>query len=428
MPPRVAFFTDSFHEINGVAHTSRNFAAFAQRRGLPFLSIRAGSAPASSAKDFHTLELPRSRAAIALEKDLFFDPLFPRHLNAIDRALRAFRPDLLHITGPSELGILGAWFAWRHHLPLAASWHTNVHEYAGRRMHWLTRHLSKTHATTIEQSVERLSLDATTRFYRLARVLFAPNPELCTLLERLCHRSCHLMQRGVDTALFTPARRTRTRAQTTLNLGGTPIYPDENTILLGFVGRLSIEKNVALLPQIQASLRAVGITNTRFLIVGHGHLESHLREQLPDAIFAGVLRGKALAEAYANMDLLVFPSHTDTFGNVVLEALASAVPAVVTPDGGPRHIVRPETGFVVDDEHFAHAIATLLEDPAPPPDHARRRPPLRPHLQLGRRLRQALHRLRLHPSKQRRLRHPTTHPPVLLSFRGAAEEPPHFAF
>ena len=360
-PPRVAFFTDSFHEVNGVAHTSRNFAAFAERRGLPFLSVRAGAAsPTSSALDFHTLELPRSRAAISIEKDLHFDPLFIRHIHTIDRALRAFRPEVLHITGPSELGLFGAWFAWRHRIPLAASWHTNVHEYAGRRMHWLTRHLAPNHATKIEKSVERLSLEATTRFYRLARVLFAPNPELCALLERLCHRPCHLMQRGVDTDLFTPSRRSRNRLQTTLNLDGTPLYPDENTVLLGFVGRLSIEKNVALLPRIQASLRSAGV-QTRFLIVGHGHLETQLRQQLPDAIFAGVLRGEALAEAYANMDLLVFPSHTDTFGNVVLEALASAVPAVVTPSGGPRHIVRPDTGYVVQDEQFAPTIADLLQ-------------------------------------------------------------------
>ncbi len=363
-PPRVAFFTDSFHEVNGVAHTSRNFAAFAQRRGLPFLSIRAGSAPPTSDNHFHTLELPRSRAAISLEKDLHFDPLFARHTRTIDNALRRFRPDILHITGPSELGIAGAWFAWRHRIPLAASWHTNVHEYAARRMHWLTRHLSAHRAIEVEKSVERLSLLAVTRFYRLARVLFAPNPELCTLLERLCHRPCHLMQRGVDTELFTPARRLRNRPQTPLSLGQTPLYPDEKTLLLGFVGRLSIEKNVALLPRIQASLRASGITSTRFLIVGHGHLETQLRQQVPDALFAGVLRGEALAEAYANMDLLVFPSHTDTFGNVVLEALASGVPALVTPDGGPRHIVRPETGYIVEDEAFAPTIARLLTDPA----------------------------------------------------------------
>jgi glycosyltransferase involved in cell wall biosynthesis len=90
-----------------------------------------------------------------------------------------------------------------------------------------------------------------------------------------------------------------------------------------------------------------------------------LRRELRHADFTGVLRGEALATAYANMDALVFPSHTDTFGNVVLEALASGVPAVVTPDGGPKFIVRDgETGFVAPDEGFAAAVATLVRDRA----------------------------------------------------------------
>jgi phosphatidylinositol alpha 1,6-mannosyltransferase len=78
-----------------------------------------------------------------------------------------------------------------------------------------------------------------------------------------------------------------------------------------------------------------------------------------------VLRRVALAEAYANMDVLVFPSHTDTFGNVVLEALASGVPAVVTGGGGPKYIVRDqETGFVTEDDHFSGAIAEMVRDRA----------------------------------------------------------------
>jgi glycosyltransferase involved in cell wall biosynthesis len=81
-----------------------------------------------------------------------------------------------------------------------------------------------------------------------------------------------------------------------------------------------------------------------------------------------VLHGEALAEAYASMDLFVFPSHTDTFGNVVLEALASGVPAIVTPDGGPRYIVRDTEGVdasgrIVPDEAFAGAIAGLMNAP-----------------------------------------------------------------
>ena len=89
-----------------------------------------------------------------------------------------------------------------------------------------------------------------------------------------------------------------------------------------------------------------------------------LREHLPRAEFAGVLKGEALAEAYANMDLFVFPSHTDTFGNVVLEALASGVPAIVTPDGGPCTIIRDGVnGRIAKDAEFSDAIAGLIVEP-----------------------------------------------------------------
>jgi glycosyltransferase involved in cell wall biosynthesis len=159
------------------------------------------------------------------------------------------------------------------------------------------------------------------------------------------------MPRGVDAELFHPAKRTREAA--------------DCERIFGFVGRLSIEKNVGLLAKIQEELDRRGVTNFRFLIVGHGGDEAWLRERLPQAEFTGVLRGEALSTAYANMDLFVFPSHTDTFGNVVLEALASGVPAIVTPDGGPCTIVRDgETGRIVRDEEFAEAIAGLLGDPA----------------------------------------------------------------
>jgi glycosyltransferase involved in cell wall biosynthesis len=350
MRPRVAYFPDSFHEINGVAHTSRNFVAYAQRHDLPFLCVRAGMR--ETAVEHHgnlvTVELPRSPAAVGVEKDLAFDPLFWRHAEIIEDELHRFRPDILHMTGPSELGIFAAYFAWKLKLPLAASWHTNVHEYAARRLAWLTRLMPVELGLATEHGVEASSLEAMTHFYALARVLFAPNPDLCNMLARATNRPCHLMQRGADTTLFSPAHRART----------------DDAIVLGYVGRLSIEKNVALLPLIHRELLAAGI-RARFLIIGHGSEEEALRRDLPEAEFAGVLRGAALSQAYANMDLLVFPSHTDTFGNVVLEALASGVPAIVTPDGGPRFIVRDgETGIITGDSGFAAAIAGVLRDPA----------------------------------------------------------------
>ncbi|MEO6817527.1 MAG: glycosyltransferase, partial [Edaphobacter sp.] len=137
----------------------------------------------------------------------------------------------------------------------------------------------------------------------------------------------------------------------------------DGSFVMGYVGRLSIEKNVALLIQVEHELAAMGLDQVRFVIVGHGSEEPSLRAALTRANFAGVLRGAELAQAYADMDVLVFPSHTDTFGNVVLEALASGVPAVVTCDGGPKFIVREgETGFIAADEAFPAAIARLVQD------------------------------------------------------------------
>jgi phosphatidylinositol alpha 1,6-mannosyltransferase len=355
---RVAYFPDSFHEINGVAHTSRHFEAFARRRGLPFLCVRAGRRRPRLATEGNvtTLELPRGPVSFGLDKDLRFDVAWLRHLSVIAHALRRFRPDVVHITGPSDIGIFGAILANHYHLPLAASWHTNVHEYAAKRSTRLLNRLPERHSPAAALHIENLSLDASARFYSLARVLFAPNLDLCRLLEAKTGRPCHLMQRGVDTILFTPEKRDRPP------LAG-PVQTRD--FVLGFVGRLSIEKNVALLAQIQQELEARGIRNFRFLVIGQGAEEQWLRERLPRAEFPGVLRGEALSRAYANMDIFIFPSHTDTFGNVVLEALASGVPAVVTPDGGPRYIIRDgATGFVAEDNEFSAAIARILASPA----------------------------------------------------------------
>ena len=164
--PRVAYFPDSYHEINGVAHTSRNFVAYAERHGLPFLCVRAGMRAQAFEQvgKLRTLELKRSRGSVRMEKDLEFDTIFWRHEQAIRDTLERFRPDVIHITGPSELGMFGAYFAWEMGVPLVASWHTNVHEYAARRMGWLTGRLSVNQGAAIEQGVEDGALWTASQF------------------------------------------------------------------------------------------------------------------------------------------------------------------------------------------------------------------------------------------------------------------------
>jgi glycosyltransferase involved in cell wall biosynthesis len=332
--PRIAFFTDSFHEVNGVALTSREFAGFAQRHGYPFFSVHAGPETRHWREGtFETFELCNSKVVLGLEHDLAFDLLFLRHYQRMHQKLAEFRPDVVHVTGPSHAGLLGALLAHRMRVPITASWHTNLHEFASRRlikkMQWLP---PKPHQQ-IAKLTEKTTLDITLWFYKVARILFAPNPELVDMLHTRIKRPAYLMQRGIDTNLFSPLRRTR----------------GDGEFTIGFVGRLSPEKNVRLLADLERALHAAGVQDCRFVIVGDGSEREWLIKNMKRAVVPGILRGASLAEAYANFDVFVFPSVTDTFGNVVLESMASGVPPIVTASGGPRYLVQPGVnGYVTD--------------------------------------------------------------------------------
>ena len=349
--PRVAFFTDSFHEVNGVAHTSRHFDAFVRRRRLPFLNVHAGPKTGFSTDGpVATLELQRGPVGFALEQDMSFDLLLLRYRNLVAKALKQFGAELIHITGPSDVGILGAWMAWELGLPMVASWHTNLHEFGARRLEKVLGVLPpRLRHSAAQFTGQEIILRACVQFYRLARVILAPNLELVDMLHKQTARPSFLMRRGVDAALFSPDKRDRS----------------DDTLTIGFVGRLSPEKSVRVLGDVEQALIAAGFEKFRILIVGDGHERAWLESNLRHAEFTGVLRGEALAAAYANMDILAFPSHTDTFGNVVLESLASGVPVVVTSSGGPKYLVtHGVTGFVAETQpEFLQAVTTLARDP-----------------------------------------------------------------
>jgi glycosyltransferase involved in cell wall biosynthesis len=348
-PLRVAFFTDCFHEINGVAHTSRQLHDYARREELPFFSLHAGPETRVFQQGSVTVcELKRSRWAWTVDADLSFDPLFQRHWQRVREALEAFQPDLIHTTSLGDCSILGAALAHELRLPLVISWHTNLHEFGACRLLHALRFVAPEYQKRIKGFLEPELLRSILHFYRIGKVLLAPNPELISLLERRTGRRTYLMQRGVDTDLFSPARRNR----------------NSSTFVLGYVGRLSVEKNVRFLVEIERALLAAGETNFRFVVVGQGDERDWLRDNLKHAEFPGVLRGEALADAYANFDLFVFPSHTDTFGNVVLESLASGVPVLTTGSGGPRFLVQHGvTGFVArQPEDFARRACLLIND------------------------------------------------------------------
>jgi phosphatidylinositol alpha 1,6-mannosyltransferase len=344
--PRIALFADTFYEVNGAARTCREWDAFARRRGLNFLCVRWGQRTATCEDGAAwSLELKRSLLSFPVDPDLRFDLRFYRFLQMVEAEVRRFRPDFIHLTSPGDLGILGAIIAARTGTPIAASWHTNLHEFAARRVVRACSWLPGSTRSRVAEFVERFVMDRVSWFFGRAQVVFAPNPELATILGARTGRTVIQMGRGIDTGLFHPTRRSRTDAD----------------LVLGFVGRLMPEKNLRLLPRVATALRDAGIHRFRFQISGAGSERAWLERNLPNAVFTGVLTGEALARAYADMDLFLFPSRTDTFGNVVQEALASGVPAIVMNAGGPRFIVRHGvTGVVAaSDEEFCCSAATL---------------------------------------------------------------------
>ena len=345
--PRVAFFADSFHEVNGVALTSRQFDAYARRRQKPFLSVHVGPHRLLRTDgSVVTCELERGPAAFPIEHDMSFDPLFFRHKKRAISILSDFEPDLIHITGPSDIGMLGAFLAHELEIPLVASWHTNLHEFGAKRLAKLMSFLPDSPREGMADLAERSILNTCAWFYGRAQVLMAPNQELVDLLSGLTGKPTFLMQRGADTVLFDPKKRSQLNSEFTL----------------GYVGRVTPEKGVRFLVEVERALLDSGQSNFRFLIVGDGSEREWLEANLTHAHFTGVLKGEALAQAYADMDLFLFPSQTDTFGNVVLEAFASGVPVVVTNSGGPKFLVEQGvTGFAAeDDAAFLDAVKTLI--------------------------------------------------------------------
>lgn len=349
-PIRVAFFPDSFLEVNGVAMTSNKLVGYAKENGYPFLCIHAGEKTESYADgSVKYLSLKRSPIAFPMDEGLKYDPLFQRHVNLVLRELMDFKPDVFHITGLNDVSIIGSYLAWKLKIPMVASWHTNLHEYAARRLTKIFKFLPKNFLDSMTGFAERKIMDGAVLYYKMPKILLAPNQELIDILHNGTKREARLMIRGVDTVAYTPEKRT----------------VSDNIFRFGFVGRLRAEKNVRILVELEKALLAKGKTDFSFLIVGEGNEREYLEKNMTKAEFTGFLEGEELYETYANMDVFVFPSETDAFGNVLQEANAAGMPCLVTDQGGPKFIVRHgETGFVCKNfDEFVNYSLELMDNP-----------------------------------------------------------------
>jgi glycosyltransferase involved in cell wall biosynthesis len=337
-PLRVALVSDTYlPEINGVTTVLRTMRDGLRARGHHVLLL----AP--------RYDRPGPDDTDVIRRPSMPFPFYPavrlslsigRYL---DRAFARFRPEVVHVATEGPLGFAARRWALARGVPLVTSFHTDFPRYA-------ERYLGARAAGPIRRYCAW--------FHAPARVTQTPSEETARELRALGLERVMVWGRGVDPLHFTPSRRSESRRATD-GMGGRPVVLH--------VGRLAREKDTDVL--VAAFTRAherLGDT-VRFEVSGDGPEGATVRERLPFARHRGFLDRERLADLYADCDVFVFPSPTETCGLVALEAMASGIPVIAANAGGVLENVRPdENGLLVpagDAGAFADAIATLIGDP-----------------------------------------------------------------
>jgi len=335
---RVTYFTESLYPlVDGVSRTLARLFATLEREGVDF-QVFSPFVPGPEVawrdrvvpvRHFRFPPYPDYRVSLP-----FTGPLRGR--------VEAFRPDLIHVVSPTPLAYRAQGLAVDLGVPVVASFHTHFVSYF--RYYGVGR-------------LEGFGWSLLRAFYRRCDRIYAPSPSIVRELESRGLRGVELWSRGIDLAGFSPAHRD----PATIALAGGGV----GTPILLLVSRLVKEKDLADLVVVDQVLRRRGV-RFRLVLVGDGPMAPRLRRELPDAFFAGHRSGEDLARWYASSDVFVFPSTTETLGNVVLEALASGLPAVVVDRGGPQDLIEQGVnGFVApgnDPERLADFLQPLLED------------------------------------------------------------------
>ncbi|MCB1174038.1 MAG: glycosyltransferase family 1 protein [Leptospiraceae bacterium] len=254
-------------------------------------------------------------------------PLYPEiklvsPLDNFEKELLEFKPDLVHVLNPISLGMAGIWHARQLEIPLVASFHTDVAGFAERWGFGFISEMIWTYSRMLHNQ---------------ALVNWAPSHATATILRERGFERVSVWSRGVDAKHYHPLRRDMDMRRRLS--AGNPDAP-----LLLYTGRLSQEKRVNWIKRVLKSRPDV-----RLAIVGDGPYRTELEKLYKGtaAVFTGALRGLELAQAYASADIFVFPAANETFGNVVLEAMASGLPVITANAGGPLDFVQhKENGLV----------------------------------------------------------------------------------
>lgn len=274
-------------------------------------------------------------------------PFYPEYQFALPGprllpSLARFRPDLIHLTVPDAVGMSLAAYARLKRIPLLISYHTDFVSYLDEKNLW---YLSRPWRPILRW------------FYNSAGSLLVPSRESGAKLAAMGIQVASVWSRGLPAGRFHPAFHSELLRG---SWGG-----DGRKIIL-FSGRFAWFKGLKVVVEVYDMFHKEKAAAPLFVLLGRGPLEEELRRCMPAAVFPGYLSGTELSAAYASADLLLFPSTTETFGNVIQEAIASGLPAIVSDEGGCQEIVRRTGGGLVvrarDSSSFYLACRRLLDD------------------------------------------------------------------
>ncbi|TKD68013.1 glycosyltransferase family 4 protein [Pseudalkalibacillus hwajinpoensis] len=335
---KIALFTDTyFPQVNGVSRTLGRLTSYMDRQLIDYMLF---------APDCQTEEDLFSNIHRFASKKFFLYPecriALPK-LNMIRKQLREFNPDLLHIATPFNIGLSGLHYGKKHSIPMVASYHTNFDDY-----------LKHYRLELLSPFVWKYLM----WFHQPFSSIFVPSSETRDRLSRQGFRNLNLWQRGVDCDLYSPRRKNESIRER---------YQIKEKYILLFVSRLAPEKNLVTLQNIMWKLPENMKREIRWVVVGDGPAMPHFQHNLPfNVTFTGYKQGHELSELYATADLFIFPSATETFGNVALESLASGTPVIAAKAGGLTDVISDERNGLFcspyNTEEYIQAISRLLLD------------------------------------------------------------------
>ncbi len=340
---KVAHFTDTFYEVNGVARTLQQQVRIALKtnKNLTLITCDAEDHhPCAGVHNFRPVgvyELPEYP-----EQKLHFPPFLEMLNYCYEEGFTH-----IHSATPGPIGIAALAISRILKLPFYGTYHTALPQYA--------------QVLTNDYAIEELVWRYTIWYYDQTDLVFVPSNSTADELIRkgISADKIQLFPRGIDTQRFHPSKR---------NGYLEDRYGIRAGIKLLYVGRISREKNLQHLEKVFRVL-VEAHPDVHLVLAGDGPYLSEMQENMKGlpCTFTGYLEGEDLAAVYASSDLFVFPSTTDTFGNVVLEAQASGIPVIVTDLGGPReNLISGKTGLIVDAgdaRAFFEAIDSLIRDP-----------------------------------------------------------------